>query len=142
MGYQGEGYKIYFDDAEELTDKEKSQRVMTKLSLALNPETSQLLRDLVGEHFNLLPQFGTFDRYVYDLKRFGIWRAMIITRPITLDDLQNTVGYMEIHVPKTSLHKMSDFVLTCTPFDINVVVKEMKNPLKWKKGNYLWEERK
>lgn len=66
------------------------------------------------------------------LKQKGIWRCKIVeSRDMT------KIGMFELHVPRTSKARARDLISNYIPIGFRVEIKEIKNPLKYKKYTYL-----
>lgn len=68
------------------------------------------------------------------LKQAGIWRAKIVESS-SLDD----IGVIEIHVPKTSLHKVDTLIKTYLPAALCCKVYVLDKPLQYKKYSYHFD---
>ncbi len=68
------------------------------------------------------------------LREYGIWRAKVVQSQALIK-----INAFELHVPKTSLTKVSRFIWLHIPATYRVEVRELDKPLKLKKYTYLAE---
>lgn len=70
------------------------------------------------------------------LEKFGIWRCKFVEYSFD----SGKIGIIEMYVPKTTNKtKIHDFIYDYAPAACTVQIKEMKNPLKYRKYTYFHE---